>query len=96
MTLTEQDNEPRMPAENSLQKLLNFLDELESHKIYHRLERNRSEAIMVRVDVPGQRWEVEFFADGTVEIEIFVSENGILSEGAAQAAINRLLTDFAD
>ena len=39
---------------NSLQKLLDFLDELDRHKIYFRLERSRSEAIMVHVDVPGE------------------------------------------
>jgi hypothetical protein len=31
----------------------------------------RSEAIMVEVSVPGERWEVEFFADSHVEIEVF-------------------------
>jgi len=89
MTTTEQTN--------SLQKLLDFLDELERHKIYFRLERDRSEAIMVRVDVPGERWEIEFFADGEVEVEIFRStESGVVGGSEAQAALRRLLTDFAD
>jgi len=26
---------------------------------------------MVEIAVPGERWEVEFFEDGTVETEIF-------------------------
>ena len=89
MTTTEQTN--------SLQKLLDFLDELERHKIYFRLERDRSEAIMVRVDVQGERWEIEFFADGEVEVEIFRStESGVVGSSEAQAALRRLLTDFAD
>jgi hypothetical protein len=82
---------------NSLQKLLGFLDELERHKIFFRLERARSEAIMVRVDVPGERWEIEFFADGEVEVETFRStESGVVGGSEAQVALRRLLTDFAD
>src|SRR6185312_10278911 len=80
---------------NSLQKLLNFLDELEKQKIYFFLERNRSEAIMVRVDVPGQRWEIEFFADGEIEVEIFRStKDGVIGGSEAQEALKHLLADF--
>jgi hypothetical protein len=89
MTSTEQTN--------SLQKLLDFLDKLEQHKICFRLERNCSEAIMVRVDVPGERWEIEFFANGEVEVEAFRStESGVIGGSEAQVALKRLLTDFAD
>ena len=31
---------------------------------------------MATVSVPGERWEVEFFCDGSVEVERFVS-NGV-------------------
>ena len=69
---------------NSLQKLLDFLDDLEARKLYFKLDRCRSEAIMVRVDVPGERWEVEFFADGQIEIEVFKSNGSIESELALE------------
>jgi len=79
---------------DSLQKLLVFLDELECRKIYYRLERNRSEAIMVRVDVPGERWEVEFFVGGTIEAEIFRSnECGVVAGDAAELQLERLLNE---
>lgn len=82
---------------NSLKQLLGFLDALDRHKIYFRLERVRSEALMVKVDIPGERWEIEFFAEGEVEIEIFRAANcGIIGGSEAQAALRRLLTDFAD
>ena len=29
---------------------------------------------MVAIAVPGERWEVEFFADGHVEVEIFAAK----------------------
>ena len=80
---------------NSFQMLLDFLDELERHKLYFRLERDRSEAVMVRVDVPGERWEVEFFADGEVEVEVFRSTaSGVVGGSEAQAALRHLITDF--
>lgn len=59
----------------SLQKLLDFLDRLDARNIYFKLDRCRSEAIMVRIDVPGERWEVEFLADGDVQIEVFKRGN---------------------
>jgi hypothetical protein len=35
---------------------------------------------MVNVAVAGERWEVEFFEDGSVEVERFVSSGGINGE----------------
>jgi len=82
---------------NHLKTLLDFLDQLEVHKIFFCLERNRSEAIMVRVDVPGEHWEVEFFADGETEVEIFrTTDSGVIGGSEAQTALKRLLADFAD
>lgn len=38
---------------------------------------------MVDIAVPGARWEVEFFADGHVEVEIFRSNGtGVVGEEA--------------
>lgn len=63
-----------------LTALLDFLDRLERHGISYRLERNRSEAIMVLIAVPGERWEVEFMDDGHVEVERFRSDGTITDE----------------
>jgi hypothetical protein len=82
---------------NNLKRLLSFLDELDQRKIYFQLERHRDEAIMVRVDVPGECWEIEFFADGEIEVEVFKStKDGVIGGGEAQSALERLLKDFAD
>jgi hypothetical protein len=35
---------------------------------------------MVLVTVPGERWEVEFFADGSIEVERFISNGEICGE----------------
>jgi len=57
--------------------LLKFLDRLEQHRIKYTLERNHEDAIMVVIAVPGERWEVELFADGTIETERFVSNGSV-------------------
>ncbi|KRE40901.1 hypothetical protein ASG81_16805 [Paenibacillus sp. Soil522] len=41
--------------------------------MFYKLSKIRNEAIMVEVAVPGQRWEIEFLEDGTVEVEKFIS-----------------------
>jgi hypothetical protein len=79
----------------SLQKLLDFLDQLEQRKIHFTLGRSRSEAIMVRVDVPGERWEVEFFADRHVEVEVFRS-GGPDSDLEGEEALQRLFAITSD
>ena len=50
------------------------MNSLEDKKIYYKLNKIRNESIMVEVAVPGERWEVEFMDDGTIEIEKFISD----------------------
>lgn len=76
----------------SLARLLEFLNQLEEHRIPYRLEHNRDEAIMILIAVPGQRWEVEFFRDGQVEVERFLSSGNIQSE----ELLEELLREFGD
>ena len=64
---------------SSLGKLLRFLDQLELAKLAYRLEHVR-DSITVVVAVPGERWEVEFFDVGQVEVERFSSSGKIESE----------------
>jgi hypothetical protein len=59
-----------------MKRLLEFLDRLEAANIHYFLGHYR-ESINVQVTVPGERWEVEFFPDDTVEVEVFVSAGGV-------------------
>lgn len=77
---------------NAMEKLLAFLRRLESHHIYYRLDHPRDEAIMVTIDVPWQKWEVEFLADGEVEIEVFKSDGEIRNE----TELDRFFKEFAE
>jgi len=78
--------------ENTLGKLLAFLDQLEKHNIYYRLDHVR-DSLMVLVAVPGQRWEIEFFEAGHVEVEIFTSAGNRLED---ESALERLISEFGD
>lgn len=77
---------------DSLSEFINFLDQLEDRSIFYRLSKVRKESIMVEVAVPGQRWEIEFLKDGTVEIEKFVADGEYYGDGELEV----LLKDFAD
>jgi len=60
-----------------LSKLTEFLDRLDGADIHYTLSSVRESAVLVGVTVPGQRWEIEFMADGDVEIEVFKSDGEI-------------------
>lgn len=61
------------------QKILSFIAELDTRTATYRMSVVRPEAILVEVAVPGERWEVEFFDNGNVEVERFRSSGDITS-----------------
>ena len=71
--------------------LLDFLAKLDERKIYYRLSKIR-DSILVEIVVPGQRWEVEFMADGDIEVEKFLSDGTIWD----CTEMESLLKDFSD
>ena len=60
-----------------LSKLTKFLDRLDDTDLHYTLSSVREGAIMVGVTIPGERWEIEFVADGDVEIEVFKGDGEI-------------------
>jgi hypothetical protein len=80
-----------------MQQLLSFLNDLEERKIYYQLNKIR-DSIMVEIAVPGQRWEVEFMDDGTIEIEKFISSGQIFvcNEIRHCKEIEELFSEFFD
>jgi hypothetical protein len=62
---------------NSFPDFLQLLNELEQKKISYTLAHNREDAVMVIVATPGERWEIEFLSDGSIEIEKFISTGEI-------------------
>jgi hypothetical protein len=55
----------------ALENASQFLAELDKRHVQYFLQIVRPEAFMVSVAIPGERWEIEFFDDGHVELERF-------------------------
>lgn len=75
-----------------LKNLFSFLNKLEGKNIYYQLNKMRDDAIMIEVVVPGQRWEVEFLDDGTVDVEKFISDQDFYDE----SDLDVLFKEFCD
>lgn len=60
-----------------LSTLTELLDRLDSADIHYTLSSVREGAILVGATVPGERWEIEFMADGDIEIEVFKGDGEI-------------------
>ncbi|HEX6880923.1 MAG TPA: hypothetical protein VF135_11205 [Terriglobales bacterium] len=54
-----------------------FIRELGASRTHYDLTSVREGAVMVKVTLPGERWEVEFFDDREPEVEVFRSDGGI-------------------
>jgi hypothetical protein len=77
---------------NQFARLLEFLRRLDDGGIAFRLRHSREDAIMVMINVPGERWEVEFLEDGDIEVECFRSNGEIHGE----KKLNDLFARFSD
>ncbi|MFJ7973749.1 hypothetical protein [Psychrobacillus sp. NPDC096389] len=75
-----------------LKEFIAFLNKLDDNNIFYKLNKVRTEAIMVDVAVPGQRWEIEFLEDGTVDIEKFISDKDMYDV----SELETLFKEFSD
>jgi hypothetical protein len=80
----------QLQTKSGLGKALDLLDQLEKLKIWYRLEKVR-DALMILITIPGERWEVEIFEDGHIEIERFVSDGKITNE----TTLDELLAEYS-
>ncbi len=88
------------PSNDGLVRILDFIARLEDHHIHYRLSHYNGchanapdlDSIMVEIAVPGQRWEVEFLANGDVQVEKFHSEGTLVGE----SELDVLFTQFGD
>ncbi|MGL4554799.1 MAG: hypothetical protein ACRC33_26840 [Gemmataceae bacterium] len=80
---------------DGLRQLLEFLKRLDEARIRYTMDRVREDAIMVRIAVPGERWEVELVDYGDEfhwEVERFVGGGRIDDE----SALDGLFARFSD
>ena len=74
-----------------MEKLISFLNELETRNIYYKLDKTCDEYIMVEVVIPGERWEIEF-SSKDIRIEKFKADGTIYDE----TEIETLFDTFSD
>ncbi len=72
--------------------LLAFLEKLDHQRINYTLAHYREDALSVLVALPGERWEIDFLSDGSIEIEKFIS-TGEMSDAEG---LNELFERYAD
>jgi hypothetical protein len=65
-------------------KLLDFLQRLDEAKIHYVLTNYREDAISVEVYAPGEHWEVDFLADGEIDVERYRSNGHIDDESVLE------------
>lgn len=80
---------------DTFSNLVTFLNQLEKKHISYTLAHNREESVMVLVATPGERWEIEFLNDGSIEVEKFISTGEIVG-AESLGELFTLCTDQAD
>jgi len=81
--------------QDAYRQLLALLNRLHKARIAYQLRHSREDAIMVHVNVPGERWEIEFVDYGDevqIEVERFRSDGAIVGE----SALEELFAKFSD
>jgi hypothetical protein len=69
-----------------------LLDRLRQAKIHYRVRDDRQGAVSIDVAVPGERWEIDMLADGTIEIEVFKSDGAMHDD----TKLDELFRRFSD
>lgn len=75
----------------TIKSFVEFLEMLDKRNIYYKLSKIR-DSIMVEAAVPGQRWEIEFMSNGSIEIEKFLSDGEIYG----YSEIEKMFEDFSE
>ena len=63
-------------------RLYTLLQQLDRARIHYTLTRARDDTVMIQAAVPGRRYEIEVFSDGTLEVEVFGSTGSLSGEEA--------------
>lgn len=61
--------------------LFELLKALDKDKMYYGLRRSKKdETMLIEVVVPGERWQIEYFIDGSIKIQKYISDGDLLCE----------------
>lgn len=78
------------PQGDRFGRLLDYLNRLDAASVHYTLAHTRPDSIMIDVSVPGWRWEIEFLADGSVDVERYRSVAGVEND---PSLLDELLRD---
>ncbi len=70
---------------------IDFLRHLDKHNIPYDIDRTGDDYVMVNIDIPGERWEVNFSDDGEVAAERF----GNMGDVAGQEIMDYLYDNYS-
>jgi hypothetical protein len=79
--------------DNPFGRLLTFLTQLEAVNIHYDLK-HVTESIMVQVYLPVGMWEIEFFEDGDLAVELFPRGQGV--KRVSEDWLNRFIEENKD
>jgi hypothetical protein len=79
-------------TQDRFEKVLALVERLKQAGIWHETACYREGALSVIIRVPGAYWEVDFLADGDVDVERFVSKGDIEDE----SALDELFAQFSE
>ncbi len=77
-------------------KLLAFLERLDKAHIPYRIAHQRDEAVSVVAFAPGAYWEIDFLADGGVDVERYRSRGEIEGESALEELFDAWAEDESE
>src|SRR5262245_60200761 len=86
----------RQMSGDTYREILALLKRLNDARIAHRMGQSRDDALLIEVDVPGERWEIEFvdYDDEVhVEIERFRSNGRIYDQSEIEELFARFSAD---
>ena len=75
---------------NHLKVLTEFVDRLDECRISYTLNGAVRTSIMVCVALPGERWEINFYDDGDIAVEIFTSDGQLFDESKLEELFKRV------
>ena len=80
-----------------MNKLIDFLNKLEDVKIWYSIKKSMPDSIRVLVDVPGERWEIDFFFnDGAECSDIWIEKFKSVGASFTEDELEVLFRDFSD
>lgn len=77
------------PKTTTTANLHALLEKLRGAKIRHWIRDDREGAVSIDVSMPGEHWEIDLLADGTVEVEVFRSDGSAHGEAKLEELFRR-------